>query len=443
MSEAAPTLASERAPLVPFDGKVSLTSAGLLGLQHVLGMNVYLVPFVLATLLGWGALEKTNLIQATFIASGIATIIQTRLFMRLPVVQGPSYVPMGAAVALAKASGGLAVVYGALLIGAILPFLLGVTRKFHGIVRALIPREVAASIVILTGVGLMPIALRGSIFTTAPGEDIGRNTMLAGATILLICTLMMIGARVRGRWAWIRQSSIIISMGLVTTLAAALGMVDAASLAAAPWFAFPHLPVATFDFEFDLAAILTFLFIYVVLMCEATSLWFTIGSVLGKDISDEQFDRGAMGEGVSCFIAALCGALPVIGFATNAGIMAITGVAARRALLAAGVVLILFGVIGKLSAAIAIIPHAIVGGVFAMVCVIIMMSGTRILQTVQIGEREMLVVGLPTLAVLFATLAPQDLVAGLPVLLQYLVQSSLAFGALCAVLLNVLLPKSR
>lgn len=63
-----------------------------LGLQHVLAMDVYVVPFVIASILSLGVAEASILIQATFLAAGIATIIQAHFCMRLPIAQGPSYV---------------------------------------------------------------------------------------------------------------------------------------------------------------------------------------------------------------------------------------------------------------------------------------------------------------------------------------------------------------
>ena len=46
-----------------------------LGLQHVLAMDVYVVPFVIASILSLGVAEASILIQATFLAAGIATRI--------------------------------------------------------------------------------------------------------------------------------------------------------------------------------------------------------------------------------------------------------------------------------------------------------------------------------------------------------------------------------
>ena len=93
--------------LVGPDEKISVTEATLLGLQHVLAMDVYVPPIILAGMLAMGAADSTGLLQATFLAAGIGTILQTALFMKMPVSQGPSFVPLSAAAGVVMASGGL------------------------------------------------------------------------------------------------------------------------------------------------------------------------------------------------------------------------------------------------------------------------------------------------------------------------------------------------
>lgn len=83
------------------EDKVSLPKALLLGLQHVMAMDVYVVPFIIGAALALSHGEAAALIQSTFLAAGLATIIQTALCMKMPVAQGPSYIPLGAVLAVA------------------------------------------------------------------------------------------------------------------------------------------------------------------------------------------------------------------------------------------------------------------------------------------------------------------------------------------------------
>ena len=70
---------------------ISWKQSFLLGLQHLLAMDVYVVPFIVALTVGFSASQSAILIQSTFIAAGIATIIQSGLLMKMPVAQGRNY----------------------------------------------------------------------------------------------------------------------------------------------------------------------------------------------------------------------------------------------------------------------------------------------------------------------------------------------------------------
>ena len=63
------------------DEQVPVGEATLLGLQHVLAMDVYVPPIILAGLLAMGAADSQGLLQGTFLAAGIGTILQTAFFM--------------------------------------------------------------------------------------------------------------------------------------------------------------------------------------------------------------------------------------------------------------------------------------------------------------------------------------------------------------------------
>lgn len=100
-TEEAKTQHYEGSLLVQPDEALPPVQSLLLGLQHLLAMDIYVVPFIVAGILSLSVQESAFLIQATFIASGLGTLIQSRFLMKLPVAQGPSYVPIGAIAGIA------------------------------------------------------------------------------------------------------------------------------------------------------------------------------------------------------------------------------------------------------------------------------------------------------------------------------------------------------
>ena len=428
------------------DDKVSLPQAVLLGGQHVMAMDVYVVPFIIASVLALSQADTATFIQSTFLAAGLATIIQTALCMKLPVAQGPSYIPLGAVLAVAFAAGGgeggLQAVFGALIPGALIIVALGAVGVFHRIVRWLVPPIVGGTIILIVGLSLLPIALKANIFTVYGPMTVNQSIGLAVVSATLLVVALALGIRFTQRWAtWVRLSSVVIALAGGTLVAAGMELFSVDSIVAAPWLTMPNLAFVDYGLSFSWSAVLTFVVIYMVVMAETTGTWFAVSAVIDRPLSDRQLDSGAIGEGIGCTLSALVGATPVTGYSSNAGVISITGVASRMVFVAAGVILALLGFIGKFSAAIAAIPAPVIGGVFAVVCVTIAMAGIRILRNAQLNERAMLVVGIPIIFSFFATLAPEAWVKTLPSMLQYLMGSGVTFGAMAAMVLNLLLPE--
>lgn len=201
------------------EDKVSLPKALLLGLQHVMAMDVYVVPFIIGA----------ALIQSTFLAAGLATIIQTALCMKMPVAQGPSYIPLGAVLAVAVGAGGgyagLSTVFGALIPGALVVIALGALGVFHRVVRWLVPPIVGGTIILIVGLSLLPIALKANIFTVHGSMNLDQSIGLGAASATLLVIAMMLGLRFRNRFGlWMRLSSVVIALAGGTLLAWGLGL---------------------------------------------------------------------------------------------------------------------------------------------------------------------------------------------------------------------------
>ncbi|MET4558913.1 uracil-xanthine permease [Lysinibacillus parviboronicapiens] len=428
------------------DEKVPFGQSALLGLQHVMAMDVYVVPFLIAMLIGLQSEQSTALIQSTFIAAGIATIVQTHFCMKLPIAQGPSYVPLGAIVGIYAASGsgelGWSSVLGASLIGAILVIILGYTGVFNKIVKTFIPPVVGGTIIFVVGLSLMPVGLSSNIYNGA-SATIKQNIYLAliSATVLIIC--VMLGSVFRKKGRVFRITSVILALIVGSISANFMGVLDLSPVSQAKWFSMPQLPFADFGFSFNLSAIITMVIIYIVLMAETTGTWFAVSNVIDKPLTDKQINRGVIGEGIGCFIASLLGSTPVTGYSTNAGVISITGIASRRVFIAAGAWFILFGFSGKLAALISAIPSAVIGGVFVIVCGIIAISGLQVMKNEKIGEKEMYVIAVPMILTLALTLLPDDFLYSLPTTVQYLFGSPVATAAIVAILLNKVLPSVK
>ncbi len=425
--------------------KLTLGESLVLGLQHLLAMDIYVVPFVISAILALSVTESAFLIQATFIGAGIATFIQSKLCMKIPIANGPSYVPIGAIAGIAIASGGgvagLANVYGAIMVGAVVIIVLGLLKVLRKIINFLVTPLVGGTIIFTIGLSLMPIAIKENIYVLHGPGTIGENIAMAliSASILVLCVIL--GIKLGSKGKWLRVGSVVLSLVVGTIAASLMGRLNLEPVYAAPWLAVPKIAFLNFPVHFDISAILTFLLIYAVLMAETTGTWFAISSVIEEDLTKKQIDNGIIGEGLGCLIGSFFGGTPVTGYSTNAGLISITGVASKYAFYGCAFWMVLFGLSTKLSTMIAVIPAPVIGGIFAIICAIISLAGFRIIRHVELTERNMFVIGIPIILSLALFLLPREFVISMPQWCQFLLGSPIAVSAIAAVVLNQILPE--
>ncbi|WP_042464145.1 nucleobase:cation symporter-2 family protein [Neobacillus dielmonensis] len=415
---------------------VSAGQALFLGLQQVLAMDLFIPPVILAGMLSFSVSDSTMLIQMTFLACGIATIIQAGFAMKLPVMQGPSFVPLSALAAIGTTSG-IGAMIGSLIPGAILIAILGSLKVFSKVVRKFIPPIVAGTVIVVVGISLMPSAIN-SIYT-AQGS-FGTNILVACITAAVLIFCMYVGEKSKTKLKYIKLVSVILALGIGTIVASSFGLVNFSSVGKSAWFQMPSI----FAFgtpTFDVNSILIMLAIYFIVTIETTGTWFTVGNVTGEELTDKRLNGGAFGEGLGCFIGSFFGGTPVTGYSSNAGIIAITGVKSRKPIVMGGVILVILGMMPKLMNVIACIPGVVINSVFAILCVVIMMNGFKVIKEVPFTERNMLVIGVSIMLAMFAVLMPADISKGLPHIVTYFVSSGTAVGAITALILNLVLPQ--
>ncbi|WP_125712803.1 uracil-xanthine permease family protein [Companilactobacillus kedongensis] len=432
--------------LVGPDDKVGLVESGFLGLQHVLAMDIYVPPIILAGMMAMSLPDQMGLLQSTFLAAGIGTILQTYFFMKMPVSQGPSFVPLGAAAGVVLASGGvkgngMGNLIGALLIGSIILIIMGATGVFQKIISKLVPALVGGTIITCVGLSLIPSALNDNIFKAS--GNINNNIILASITALTLLIAVGISMHFPGVRRFFRTGSIILALAVGTIVSTMMGIFDWKTVSNAAWFSLPQRTVFHYGIHFSASAIITFIIIYAVITTETTGTWFAMGAVTNHEISKKQWNMGIIGEGFSCLIASLLGTTPVTGYSTNAGIISITGVASKRVFLFAGIWFAVLGFFSKLSAFLAAIPAPVIGGVFAIICVTIMLNGLNVIRNLHTTDRDLYIIGLPIILTLALVLLPASVTKQAPQLLQYLLGSPIAIAAVSAILLNLLMPKVK
>jgi len=219
-------------------------------LQHVLASIVGIVtpPIIISNALGLEVSDASYIISMTLFVSGLATFIQAKRFgpvgSGLLAVQGTSFAFLGpiigAAIAVknqADAQTALAVVLGCVMAGAFIEIIIS---RFLHLAQKIITPVVTGVVVTLIGltlikVGLVSMAGGFYVMNNVPDAFASfRNLGIAFMVLAIIVTLNM------SKNQYLRMSSIVIGLAVGYAVAAALGMVNFATLSTLPPFLVPE-----------------------------------------------------------------------------------------------------------------------------------------------------------------------------------------------------------
>lgn len=435
---------SNRNPEMMVEEKLPSSRNIVLAFQHVLLMNAYVVPVIIASILGFNAEGASSIIQSTFLASGITTLIQAKFFMKYPVAYGASFVPMGAIVGIYMINGGTPdaweVVVGACLAGGIALLLLGFSNLFNRILDRLISPVVGATIVLCIGLSLIPLALTSQIFVDN-GMTIGQNVIIASVTIGTMIVFSLIGNKT-GKLATIcRIGSGIFALIAGFIVASLLGDVDMTAVGNSALISRPALPFVDFGIRFDVSSILTMIVLYFVLMTETTGTWLATSSATETELTEKRVNKGVLGLGVANIVSSLLGTTPMSGYSSNVGILTLTDTFSRHVFSFVGLLLIIVGFSNKLSTFISIIPSAAIGGIFLLTSGIITIAGIGMFKRLDMGTKESYIVSISVIVAIALNIVPEEALQTLPVLAQYILGSSIASAALVAIILSKIIPE--
>ena len=449
------------------DGKMPLSQAIPLGLQHVLAMFVgNLTPLLIITgacgIAGGDFADlQLALLQNAMLLAGIVTLVQ--LFGigpvggRVPVIMGTSSGFIGVFNSVAASMGGGVLAYGAImgasiiggLFEAVLGFFLKPLRKFF-------PSVVTGTVVMTIGLSLISVGIN-SFGGGNKAADFGSMENLLLALFVLAMTLFF----KHGTRGFLSSSSILLGIICGYIAAFVMGFVLPTTgiteegveftkawvlnwdkVANAAWIEIPKImPVKPI---FDMRAIVPVMIMFIVTAVE------TVGDIsgvmeggLGREATDKELSGGVICDGIGSSFAALFGVLPNTSFSQNVGLVAMTKVVNRFALATGAVFLVLCGLCPKLGALVSIMPQAVLGGAAVMMFSSIVFSGIQLITKTPLTARNLSIVSV-ALGVGYGMGANIGILAHTPQFVQLIFGGSgIVPAALVAIILNIVLPKEQ
>lgn len=403
--------------------EISKTQAIFLGLQHTFAMfgATILVPIL------------TGLpISTTLLMAGLGTLLFHLITGgKVPVFLGSSFAFLGgyAAVApnkdaasLAKANGGIIVAGAIYLILALLIKLVGVKR-----VMRFFPPIVTGPIIISIGLILAPSAINNA----------SENWLLAVAAILIV-----IVANIWGK-GMIKIVPFILAIVGAYVLALIMKTVDFSNLnEVMARGKHIELPIYKEYFaSFDLSAILTIAPIALATMMEHIGDVSAVSATCEKNyISNPGLHRTLLGDGLATMLSAGFGGPANTTYGENTGVLALTKVYAPGIMRIAALFAIFLSLFPAVSAVIATIPGAIIGGVSLILYGTISAVGVRNLveNEVDLTKSRNLIIA----AVILTTALGFTGIGGITFMINgyALNLSGLAIASILGILLNAILP---
>lgn len=155
-----------------------------------------------------------------------------------------------------------------------------------------------------------------------------------------------------------------------------MGMVDFQPVIDAPWFGLPTF----YQPKFEFSAIMIILPAVLVIIAEHLGHLIVTGNIVGRDLmKDPGLSRSMLGNGLSTMLSGFFGSTPNTTYGENIGVLAITKVYSTWVIAGAAIMAIMLSCVGKLAAAIQIMPTPVLGGVSLLLYGVIGTSGIRIL----------------------------------------------------------------
>lgn len=332
-------------------------------------------PFIWATafvaMAGLPESVTPSMISYCFIGVFVATMIQTTLGSRLPVVQLPSVPIFVNMASIAKTYPfGLTTAWGAAFAGGIIEGVFGASRALT-VLRKFMPPVVVGSVVATIGFVITRISLSWVFAIT---DSLHLTLGIVSFLLALFLRFKLKGLISRG--------FVLISILIVGIFGGTLlGVFDWGSVARASWIALPKLfPFKGYDgasspMIFSFSAILLVLTSYACSIFESIGDYAAICTAATEPYKVKHMNRGIAAEGFACALCSLFGSLPVTSASQNAGIIASTGIASRVVTQTAAFIFLLYGLSPKLTTILAAIPKSVIGGAFIISAGLILLSG--------------------------------------------------------------------
>ncbi len=366
-----------------------------LGLQLALLAiaGIVLVPSIVVRAAGEGDLYLTWAAFAVVVASGVSTIVQAirvgRFGAGYVLVMGTSGAFIAVSIA-AITAGGPALLATLVVISSLIQ--LALARKLAWVRRIFTP-TLAGTIIMLITVTVMPVVF-DMLQQVPDGAHLLASPLSAAATIAAIACIALAAPRLWRLWAPV------IGVALGSAIGWMFGIYETGRVAEAAWIGLPQGGWPGFDMDFGPAFWTLLPGFVIVTLVGAIG---TVGDSMAiqnvswrqrKAVDYRAVERAATADGLGNVFSGLLGTVPNTTYSTSVAATELTGVAARRVGVAAGLIFLAIAFLPKAIAAILAIPGPVLAAYLTLLLSMLFVVGMRMVAQDGLDYRKGVLVGM-------------------------------------------------
>jgi hypothetical protein len=140
--------------------------------------------------------------------------------------------------------------------------------------------------------------------------------------------------------------------------------------------------------EFHLVPIVTMCIVMIVVMIESLGMFLALGEITGKKIDRSGLDRGLRADGVGTVIGGVFNTFPLHVVLAERRTCGVTGVRSRWVTVTGGIIMLILGLLPKMSALVEAVPLVVLGGAGLVMFGMVAATGARILTGVDFKTNQ-------------------------------------------------------
>ncbi|ARD38724.1 purine permease [Edwardsiella ictaluri] len=432
-----PPAESAAQPVDEVERKLPIAQLFTLGLQHVLVMyaGAVAVPLVIGGSLGLPKDQIAFLISSDLFCCGVVTLLQCLGIgrfagIRLPVIMSVTFAAVTPMLAIgADPTIGLTGIFGATIASGILATLL---VPLVGRLMPLFPNVVTGVVITSIGISIMQVGIDWA--AGGKGNPDYGSPLYLGTSLLVLVFILLVTRYAKG---FLGNISVLLGIVFGFLVALWLGEVSFDGLSDAAWFA----PIHPFAFgwpTFEPISIVTLTVVMLITFIESMGMFLALGDIVGRPAKQHDIVRGLRVDGIGTIIGGMFNSFPHTSFSQNVGLVSVSGVASRWVCVMSGVILLMFGLIPKMSVIVASVPQFVLGGAGIVMFGMVLATGIRILARTDFSHNRFnLYIVAISLGVGMIPTVSSHFFSQLPPALQPLLHSGILLASVSAVALNL------